>query len=215
VRRFGDLRVPPAPDTVPSMTQNDRGRPARQAETPPRVTLRPLAGRDQEEFLRLVEVSRELHRPWTSPPATAEAFQAYVTRYAGPDEEALLVCLRDTGAIAGMVNINSIIRGRFQCGSIAYFAFAPTAGQGYMSEGLDLVVRHAFEELRLHRLEAQIQPGNLASLKLIQRIGFRYEGCSPELLFIDGAWQDHERWAITTTMVDIAPTEPHPSRPAR
>jgi ribosomal-protein-alanine N-acetyltransferase len=71
-----------------------------------------------------------------------------------------------------------------------------------MSEGLGLVVRYAFEQLRLHRLEAQIQPDNHASLKLVQRHGFRYEGCSPELLFIDGAWRDHERWAITTSMMD-------------
>ena len=115
--------------------------------------------------------------------------------------------------MAGVININSIIRGRFQCGALAYAAFAPTAGQGYMSEGLDLVLRYAFEWLRLHRLEAQIQPGNHASLKLVRRSGFRKEGYSPDLLFIDGAWRDHERWAITSTMLDIGPTEPHPTLP--
>jgi ribosomal-protein-alanine N-acetyltransferase len=207
--------------------QNDPAQVERQGETaieaflagrpegPRRVTLRPLAGRDQEEFLALVGVSGELHRPWLSLPSTSEQFHAYVTRYERPDEESLLVRVRDSGAIAGMVNINSIIRGRFQSASLAYAAFAPTAGQGYMSEALDLVVRYAFEGLRLHRLEAQIQPGNHASLKLVQRSGFRYEGSSPELLFIDGAWQDHERWAITSTMIDIAPTDPHPTLPER
>jgi ribosomal-protein-alanine N-acetyltransferase len=180
-----------------------------------RVTLRPLASGDQDEFLDLVGASLDLHRPWMSLPSTPQEFQAYVTRYERPDEESLLVCVRGTGAIAGIVNINSIIRGRFQCGSLAYAAFAPTAGQGYMSEGLDLVLHHAFEELRLHRLEAQIQPGNHASLQLVRRNGFRREGYSPELLFVDGAWQDHERWAITSTMIDIAPTGPHPTLPER
>jgi ribosomal-protein-alanine N-acetyltransferase len=179
------------------------------------VTLRPLASGDEDEFLSLVEVSGRLHRPWMSLPSTPEAFQAYVARYEQGDEQSLLVCVRDTGAIAGLVNINSVIRGRYQNGSIAYAAFAPTAGQGYMSDGVDLVVRYAFEQLRLHRLDAQIQPGNLASLKLIRRCGFRNEGYSPDLLFIDGAWQDHERWAITSTMVDIPPTDPHPTLPER
>src|SRR5688500_7020494 len=131
-----------------------------------RVTLRHLTKPDQNEFLDLVNASTELHRPWMSLPSTPELYEAYLTRYEQPDEEAVLICVRGSGAIAGVVNINSIIRGRFQSGSIAYAAFAPSAGQGYMSEGLTLVVRYAFEQLRLHRLEAQIQPDNHASLKL-------------------------------------------------
>ncbi len=147
-------------------------------------------------------------------PTTPADFQAYIRRYQQPSEESLLICLRDTGAIAGMVNINSIIRGRFQSGSLSYAAFAPTTGHGYMTEGVGLVIRYAFEELRLHRLEANIQPGNHASLKLVRRLGFRNEGYCPEMLFIDGAWRDHERWAITVTMTGTA-TEPHPSLPER
>ncbi|MEU4536512.1 GNAT family N-acetyltransferase [Streptosporangium sp. NPDC023825] len=180
-----------------------------------RVTLRPITGDDREEFLGLVRASAGLHHPWISLPGTADGFQALLTRYAQPDEECLLVRLRDTGAIAGVININNIIRGRFQCGAIAYAAFAPTSGQGYMSEGLQLLLRHAFEDLRLHRLEAQVQPGNRASLKLLERHGFRKEGYSPDLLFIDGAWRDHERWAITARMTGTRPTPPHHTLPAR
>ncbi|MFV2176971.1 GNAT family N-acetyltransferase [Actinomadura sp. LOL_016] len=180
-----------------------------------RVILRPLARRDQGAFLDLVSASSALHRPWMSLPSTPQEFHAYLARYEQPGEESLLVCLRGSGDIAGVVNINSIIRGRFQSGSVAYAAFAPTAGQGYMTEGLELVVRHAFEHLRLHRLEAQIQPDSHASLRLVRRVGFRHEGCSPELLFIEGAWRDHERWAITSTMIDIRPTAPHATLPDR
>ena len=183
-------------------------------ERPARVALRPLAAGDREEFLDRVAASAGLHRPWLSLPATSRTFEAYLTRYAGPDEEALLVRVRDTGALAGLINLNSIIRGRFQGGSLAYAAFVPAAGQGYMSEGIGLVLRHAFEDLRLHRLEAQIQPENRASLRLVRRHGFRYEGRSPELLFIDGAWRDHERWAITSTMAGAA-AGPHPTLPER
>jgi [ribosomal protein S5]-alanine N-acetyltransferase len=180
-----------------------------------RVTVRSPGSHDQSEFLALVAASADLHHPWISLPATPQEFQAYLARYEQPGGESLLICLRDTGAIAGMANVNNIVRGRFQNGSVSYAAFAPTAGQGYLSEGLGLVMRYAFTELRLHRLDAAIQPDNHASLKLIQRLGFRREGYSPGMLFIDGAWRDHERWAITSTMTDFAPVEPHPTRPAR
>jgi ribosomal-protein-alanine N-acetyltransferase len=185
-----------------------------QPESSGRVTLRPATSDDEREFLSLAHASASLHHPWMSLPSAPEEFQAYLTRYQQPSEESQLVCLRSTGAIAGVVNINSIIRGRFQNGSVSYAAFAPTAGQGYMTEGLSLVMRHAFEQLRLHRLEANIQPGNRASLRLVQRLGFRREGYTPDMLFIDGAWRDHERWAITTTMAGIA-AQPHPSLPRR
>jgi [ribosomal protein S5]-alanine N-acetyltransferase len=179
-----------------------------------RVTLRSPSSDDEGEFLDLVRASASLHHPWMSLPATPGEFQAYLRRYQEPGQESLLICLRATGAIVGMVNINSIIRGRFQSASVSYAAFTPATGQGYMTEGLGLVVRYAFEELRLHRLEANIQPGNRHSLGLVRRLGFRREGYSPELLFIDGAWRDHERWAITTAMTGMA-ADPDPSLPAR
>ncbi len=84
-----------------------------------------------------------------------------------------------------------------------------------MSGGLALLLRHAFCELRLHRLEANIQPANQASLRLVGRPGFRQEGYSPAMLFIDGAWRDHERWAITGEMTAFPPVDPHPTLAAR
>ncbi|RBQ22147.1 RimJ/RimL family protein N-acetyltransferase [Spongiactinospora rosea] len=180
-----------------------------------RVVLRRINFGDQEEFLERVRASAELHHPMVSLPATAKEFLDFLDRFdAGRSAEGLLVCLLDSGAIAGSVNINSIIRGRFQNGSLGYAAFTPYAGQGYMSEGLGLVLRYAFEELRLHRLEAQIQPDNHASTKLVQKHGFRHEGYSPDLLFVDGAWRGHERWAITNDMAGISGL-PHPTLPAR
>jgi [ribosomal protein S5]-alanine N-acetyltransferase len=180
-----------------------------------RVTLRLPAGSDEDEFLRLARDSEPLHRPWMALPVTQEKFRAYVARFDYARAAGFLVCARGSGEIAGLVNINSIIRGRYQNGSLGYAAFAASAGQGYMTEGLGLVLRCAFGPLRLHRLDAQIQPGNHASQRLVRRLGFRYEGLSPDLLFIDGAWRDHERWAITPGMAGIVPDGPHATLPER
>jgi [ribosomal protein S5]-alanine N-acetyltransferase len=181
----------------------------------PRVILRELTAADEDEFLGLARASTGMLHPWYTLPTTSEAFQAYLTRLSRPSTEGRLVCVRDSGAMAGVVIVDSIIRGRFQSASLSYAVFAPAAGRGYMSEGLGLVLRYAFGDLRLHRLEANIQPANLASLALVRRQGFRKEGYSPDMLFIDGAWRDHERWAITREMTDFPPVDPHPTLPAR
>lgn len=176
---------------------------------PSRVELRPLTLADQDEFCTLVRASTELHAPWMQLPTTAAEFQDWMRRFGDGTTQGFLIRVQETGAAAGMVNINSIIRGRYQGASLGYAAFAPSAGRGYMTEGLTVALRHAFDELRLHRLEANIQPANQASLALVQRLGFRYEGFSPDYLYIDGAWRDHERWSITAP----SPWKPDPSLP--
>ena len=174
-----------------------------------RVELCPLTLADQDEFCSLVQASAELHRPWMRLPATAQEFQAWMRRFDDGTNRGFLIRVLETGAAAGTININSIIRGRYQGASLGYAAFAPSAGQGYMTEGLTVTLRHAFNDLRLHRLEANVRPANKASLALLQRLGFRYEGLSPAYLYLNGAWRDHERWAITAPN----PWTPDPSLP--
>ncbi|WP_434599100.1 GNAT family N-acetyltransferase [Streptomyces sp. A5-4] len=164
----------------------------------PRVTLRTFGQDDADEFTALARAGRGLHRPWLFPPEETAAYAAYARRLTeDPTKAGFLVCERPSGRIAGFININNIVEGGFLCGALGYGAFAHAAGRGLMSEALGLVLRHAFETLGLHRLEANIQPGNKGSIALVRRAGFRLEGHSPDFLFIDGAWRDHERWAIT------------------
>ena len=160
------------------------------------VLLRHPAARDRDEFLERVRASRKLHGRWVSAPADAEAFAAWLKRTKGSDVESLLVCRRDDGAIAGVYNISQIFYGHFCSAYLGYYAFAPFGGRGYMREGLQLVLRHAFGPLGLHRLEANIQPENAPSIALVAGAGFRLEGLSPRYLKIAGRWRDHERWAI-------------------
>jgi ribosomal-protein-alanine N-acetyltransferase len=161
-----------------------------------RVMLLPAAQRDRADFVAAMRASAGLHQPWISPPVEEEAFDAVLDRARGESFEFMLVRRRSDGAIAGYFDISQIIRGPLQSAFLGYGGVAALSGQGYMSEGLSLLLRYAFVELRLHRLEANIQPDNEPSLALVRRAGFVREGFSERYLKIGGRWRDHERWAI-------------------
>ena len=162
----------------------------------PRVYLRAPEHTDEPEFTALMRASRSFHRPWASAPTDEERFLAYIADSQRTDFEAFLVCRSADHAILGFFNLSQIARGSLQSAYLGYAAGKPFAGQGYMREGISLVLQAAFLELRLHRLEANIQPGNKASIALAQGAGFRREGFSPRYLKISGRWRDHERWAL-------------------
>jgi [ribosomal protein S5]-alanine N-acetyltransferase len=162
-----------------------------------RVSLRVLERGDREEFLALARESRELHRPWTYPPERADQFDDLFARSRRDDFVCLLAVAADDGAIAGVFTISQIVRGAFQSAYLGYYANARHAGQGMMREAMEQVLDHAFGPLALHRLEANIQPGNGPSVALARGAGFRLEGFSPRYLLIGGQWRDHERYAIT------------------
>lgn len=154
------------------------------------------SGRRRDEFLAAVAKSRKLHGAWTSAPRNAREFRQYLKRFDSPSHIGYWI-LTEPGELAGVVNINEIVRGRFRSGYLGYYGFAPHNGRGYMTEGIRAVVSRAFRKLGLHRLEANIQPGNEPSRRIVRRLGFRLEGFSPRYLKIAGKWRDHERWAVT------------------
>ena len=160
------------------------------------VRLERPSARRQREFLEAVRRSRRLHARWVAPPASAPAYRAYLARVRRPTQAAYFVIRRDTNALAGVINVSEIVRGNFQSAYLGYYAFTPHANQGLMTEGVTQVVDEAFSRLRLHRLEANIQPDNLASIGLVRSLGFRLEGLSPRYLKIAAHWRDHQRWAL-------------------
>jgi [ribosomal protein S5]-alanine N-acetyltransferase len=168
---------------------------------PAGVHLRSPHPCDAATFLAAVEASRELHRPWTAPPDTPALVTAYLDRAAAsaerPDEATHLSYLVWSGdELVGVVNANEIVRRSLQSAFLGYSAFVPHAGTGRMRRGLALVVDELFGPRHLHRVEANVQPGNLRSRRLVERLGFRHEGSSPRYLKVDGEWRDHERYAL-------------------
>ena len=152
---------------------------------------------DRDAFVAAARRSRALHGSWTTAPDTDEAFAAYLERSSRDRESCLLVTRNDTEDLVGVYNVSEIVRGAFQNGYLGYYAFVPHAGTGAMRQAMPLVFEHAFGQLGLHRLQANVQPGNAASRALLEATGWREEGFAPRYLRIDGAWRDHVMYAIT------------------
>jgi ribosomal-protein-alanine N-acetyltransferase len=163
-----------------------------------KLRLSPLCPDDQEAFLLATRGSRRLHRPWVTPPTTSEGFGDFV-RGIGPSRQRLLLWGRDAGAdeLLGYFSLGEIMRGSLNSAFVGYWGVSPHTGKGYMAGGIELLLRHAFRSVRLHRVEANIQPENSSSLALVRRAGLRKEGFSPRYLKVGGRWRDHERWAMT------------------
>jgi len=161
-----------------------------------KVFLRaPLKG-DMAELLALNRESRRLHRGLASPPVEPEQFKAFLRRCRREDSACFLVCRSEDGRVVGSISLTQIVRGGFRSAYLGYYMGERYAGRGYMTEAVRLALAYAFEGLKLHRVEANIQPGNVASLALAERAGFVKEGYSRRYLKICGRWRDHERWAI-------------------
>jgi len=160
------------------------------------VFLRAPTAGDLREFIALSHASIQFHRGLVSPPRQPEQFHQYVEQSRRADAASFLICGTADGAIAGAINLSQIFRGGFQNAYLGYYIGATFAGRGYMTEALKLMLRHAFCDLKLHRLEANIQPANIPSIALVQRAGFRREGFSRRYLKIAGRWRDHARWAL-------------------
>jgi ribosomal-protein-alanine N-acetyltransferase len=162
----------------------------------PKQILEKPSIRRREEFLAAIRRSKTLHAQWTSAPKTPAEFDAYLKRARRKTQRCYWV-LTEERELAGVINISEIVRGSFCSAYLGFYALSPHQRQGYMTQGLAAVLSDAFDIHGLHRLEANIQPGNKASRSLVQRLGFRLEGFSPRYLRIAGRWRDHERWAIT------------------
>jgi [ribosomal protein S5]-alanine N-acetyltransferase len=163
---------------------------------PGRVTISGPRQEDRDAFLAAVDDSTDLHAPWVAPPRGDTGFVAFLARAAADDHVCRLVRRREDGALVGVCNLWAIQRGVLLSGTLGYYGFRAGAGSGYVREGVALLLDEAFDRHGLHRVEANVQPGNAASLALVRALGFRHEGFSPRYMHVAGDWRDHERFAV-------------------
>jgi ribosomal-protein-alanine N-acetyltransferase len=147
----------------------------------------------------LIAANREnvaYHSPYITAFTDQAGFDAWFARGVTGANVLLVARERPSSALVGVIAISEIVMGAFRSAYLGYSGFAATGGRGLMTQALREAARFAFDELGLHRVEANIQPDNVRSIALVRRAGFTKEGFSPGYLFIDGAWRDHERWAL-------------------
>lgn len=160
------------------------------------IFLRQPSAQDETVFISAMKNSRDFHFPFVTAPCTSEEFQTYFNK-SEQNTERYYIAWNDNQKIIGVFNISGIMHGLFKSAYLGYYATAEYAGQGLMSQALKLVLKEIFTTLDLHRIEANIQPTNSASIQLATKNGFIKEGFSPRYLKINGLWQDHFRFALT------------------
>ncbi|MGB9376396.1 MAG: GNAT family protein [Mycobacteriales bacterium] len=171
-----------------------------------RVGLRPLHRSDVQAWREIRLANEDWLLRWepSSPQSWAErnsraAFHAMhrsLSRQAR-DGQSLPFAITYDGALAGQITIGNVVRGSFQSGYAGYWVDGRLAGRGIMPTALALAVDHAFGPAMLHRIEVNIRPENVASRRVVEKLGFREEGFAKRFLYIDGAWRDHICFALT------------------
>ena len=160
-----------------------------------RVELSTPGPKDEADFLAAMRASHALHNPWIFPPLTPEDYEHYLERL-GERKAGYIARRKQDGMIVGWLNVSEIIRGALQGAFLGYAGVAGQTGQGYIYEALQQLLHEAVDTHGLHRVVANIQPGNKGSIALARRAGFKLEGFSPAYLKVAGEWRDHERWAL-------------------
>lgn len=161
-----------------------------------RIRLARVTQADAADLIAANRASQAYHQPWVTAPIDQAGFDQWFARTLSGPNLSLIARESASGDVVGVINLNEIVMGVFKSAYLGYYGMQPFSRSGLMTEALIAATRFAFDELGLHRLEANIQPDNHASLALVRRAGFKQEGYSPRYLFIDGAWRDHERWAL-------------------
>ena len=168
------------------------------------MVLRPPESGDWLEWAELRAESRSFLEPWEPTWAedvlTRESYRRRLQRYLRDARKeqgfALFVVREPDHALLGGINVSNVTRGiRMSC-SIGYWIGQRYARNGYMTEAVRIILGFAFDELKLHRVEAGCVPSNIASAGLLRNLGFQEEGYARKHLNINGQWHDHLLFAM-------------------
>ena len=190
------------------MTWGGLTRASGQELTGRRVVLRPLVVNDFEAWREVRIRGRDWllkwePRPLAGQPDAVEDRRVFAARCAARERERQLGTgygfgVFVGGRFAGEINLSSVQRGPFQNAYVGYWIDEAMAGFGYTPEAFVVLARFAFEDLALHRLQVSIIPRNRASRRVAEKLGLRDEGIAVRYLEINGVWEDHVRYALTS-----------------
>jgi ribosomal-protein-alanine N-acetyltransferase len=166
------------------------------------VTLRLLRVRDAKALERLILGNREWLRPWeaTNPFGPNSFDIKAMTRglVRQLDDQSGMPCIIEyRGEVVGQLNVANILYGSVSSAVLGYWVVPEVAGKGVTPTAVALITDYLFQVVGLHRVEIDIRPENLASLRVIEKLGFRYEGLKKRYIHINGAWRDHYIFALT------------------
>ena len=168
------------------------------------VTLRPLHGRDRRQWEALRAENIGWLRPWEAtspePVAIGLAFRQVLRQFDHEAAQGRLqpFVIETDGRLVGQMHLFGIAWGSLRSASAGYWVAESVAGQGIAPFALAAACDHAFLVLGLHRVEVNIRPENTASLRVVEKLGFREEGLRRRYLHIDGRWRDHRSFAVTS-----------------
>ncbi|PTX64341.1 ribosomal-protein-alanine N-acetyltransferase [Melghirimyces profundicolus] len=182
-----------------------------QSMTGDRVYIRRPEMEDLDAFLELRLNNRAFLKPIEprfperhfTEEGQREAVQTTIDRWERGTGFGFGIFLRPTDRLIGRVNLSNIVRGAWQNCTIGYFLDQQHQGKGYMTEAVRLATSFAFQEAELHRIEASVMPRNRASIRVVERTGFRYIGLAKQHLKINGKWEDHHLYALTAEMAEL------------
>lgn len=168
------------------------------------IVLRPPQVSDYMQWAELRALSRAHLTPWEPmwprDDLTKTAFRRRVKHYQKEARDdlgyAYLIFSAEGERLVGGLSLSHVRRGVTQAATLGYWLGLPHVGQGHMTEAVRTVLGHAFGRLRLHRIDAAVQPNNARSVRVLERVGFRHEGLARRYLKINGAWQDHLLYAL-------------------
>ena len=173
-----------------------------------RVLLRPIVAADFEAWREVRRRNRGWLLRWEPKPAPGQpddtdSRPAFAARCGAREREWQLGTgygfgIFVSGRLAGELNLSGVQRGPFQNAYVGYWIDEARAGNGYVPEALVVAARFAFESIGLHRLQVAVIPRNSPSRRVAEKLGLRNEGVAVRYLAINGVWEDHVRYAITT-----------------
>lgn len=177
------------------------------------LILRPIKLRDQGEWTRVRARNAAWLEPWeASSPAGPGQLPTYAGMIRALNRQAreaaalpFIITERIPGvsrpAIVGQLTVSSIVWGSAMSATLGYWVDQDRAGRGIVPTAVAMATDHCFQALGLHRMEINIRPENTASLRVVEKLGFRDEGLRPRYLHINGRWADHRSFALTSEEV--------------